>query len=330
MIFAAETLAALGVRLAGDLIVATNTDEESSGAGGVALVAPRPRADAGIVPEPTGFDVWVACRGSAYATVTVPGRPGHAEVAQPHWRDGGAVNAIEKATIVARRDPPAARGVARPLRPAPSAPVRPGRRRRRRSRRRVGGDVSRLVPMTVASLYVPRQADADGWGTDVEREVAEWIRLRRPPTPGWPSTRRRSSGTTPRDADGDPARRSRSSADRHGGGRESGRPRSSAGLDSWYDGATFTLLAGTPSVGFGPAGFDPGGRSVAHTVDEYVPVDDLVACAQALAVVALRFCGGSRVIVPELPPEIADLKARVRRFVEEEVFPVEARIAERG
>jgi len=36
------------------------------------------------------------------------------------------------------------------------------------------------------------------------------------------------------------------------------------------------------------------------------------------------------VIVPELPAEIAELKARVGRFVEEEVYPVEASIAARG
>jgi acyl-CoA dehydrogenase len=35
-------------------------------------------------------------------------------------------------------------------------------------------------------------------------------------------------------------------------------------------------------------------------------------------------------IVPELPPDIADLKARVGRFVEQEVYPLEERIAERG
>ncbi|HXZ57119.1 MAG TPA: acyl-CoA dehydrogenase family protein [Gaiellaceae bacterium] len=35
-------------------------------------------------------------------------------------------------------------------------------------------------------------------------------------------------------------------------------------------------------------------------------------------------------IVPELPPEIRDLKERVARFVEEEVYPVEERVAERG
>lgn len=35
-------------------------------------------------------------------------------------------------------------------------------------------------------------------------------------------------------------------------------------------------------------------------------------------------------IVPDLSPEIADLKERVRRFVEEEVYPLERRIAETG
>jgi len=56
-------------------------------------------------------------------------------------------------------------------------------------------------------------------------------------------------------------------------------------LSFTFDGATFTL-AGTPSIAFGP-----GHLARAHTVDEYVLVDDLVATAQALAVLALRFCG---------------------------------------
>ena len=65
-----------------------------------------------------------------------------------------------------------------------------------------------------------------------------------------------------------------------------GEPSRLSGLDSWYDGATYTLSAGTPSVAFGP-------RSIAwgHTIDEYVPVDDLVRCAQAIALAAVRFCG---------------------------------------
>jgi acetylornithine deacetylase len=65
-----------------------------------------------------------------------------------------------------------------------------------------------------------------------------------------------------------------------------GRPAPLGGLDSWFDGATFTRFAGTPSIGYGP-------RSLAwgHTIDEYVPVDDLVTCAQALALAAVDFCG---------------------------------------
>ncbi|HWD70024.1 MAG TPA: M20/M25/M40 family metallo-hydrolase, partial [Solirubrobacteraceae bacterium] len=100
MVMAAEVLAELGIPLRGDLLVATNTDEESSGAGGSALVQHGIRADAGIVTEPTNLDTWVACRGSEYGVITVPGRPGHAEVHQPEWRRGGAVNAIEKAVVV--------------------------------------------------------------------------------------------------------------------------------------------------------------------------------------------------------------------------------------
>ena len=60
MVFAVETLSSLGISLDGDLLVATNTDEESSGAGGTALVEHGLRADAGVVTEPTGFQTWIA------------------------------------------------------------------------------------------------------------------------------------------------------------------------------------------------------------------------------------------------------------------------------
>jgi acetylornithine deacetylase len=65
-----------------------------------------------------------------------------------------------------------------------------------------------------------------------------------------------------------------------------GRPGGVSGLDSWYDGATFTAWADTPSFGFGPRDISAG-----HTIDEYVPVEDLVPCAQALALMAMRWCG---------------------------------------
>src|SRR5262249_48678865 len=76
-----------------------------------------------------------------------------------------------------------------------------------------------------------------------------------------------------------------------GAGADVGRAGRLWGLDSWYDGATLTYFADTPSIAYGPAGFSRDGAKIAHTIDEHVPVDDLVSTAQALAVAAMRFCG---------------------------------------
>lgn len=242
------------------------------------------RADAGIVTEPTNFDVWVACRGSSYAEIEVPGRPGHAEVAQPDWREGGAVNAIEKAALVVE----AIQGLRRHW--------------------RENGDLSHpylsppdVVPTIIAAgewvvtypascritcgaLYLPAQGDDGGWGSKVEREVSEWILeaaakddwlAENPPRFSW------SNGVMAMQIPEEEPIVSLVGEARADVGRQG----SLAGLDSWYDGATYTVYADTPSVAFGPGGFE-----TAHSIDEHVPVGDLVGCAQALAVAAIRFC----------------------------------------
>ena len=286
MVLAAETLAALDIRLAGDLLVNTITDEESSGAGGIASVAHGVRADAGIVPEPTGFEVWIACRGSVYPTITVEGRPGHAELLQPHWRDGGAVNAIEKAPIVLeaitrlREEWRTRSDLQHPYLSPPD--IVPTIMR--------AGEWSVTYPascvITAAVLFPPAFADADGFGSLVRAEVQEWIGracaadpwlAEHPPSFEW------AADIPPMEIPpGDPIVETVL-----GAGAAVGEPSRLAGLDSWYDGATYTS-AGTPSVAFGP-------RSItgAHTIDESVPVDDLVRCAQAIALSALRFCGAA-------------------------------------
>jgi acetylornithine deacetylase len=290
MVLAAETLAELRIELAGDLIVATNTDEESSGAGGTALAERGLRADAAIVTEPTDFDVWVACRGGQYCRVSVPGRPGHAEVRQPDWRAGGAVNAIEKASVVID----AIRSLRAHWESDPELDHPHLSRPTILPTVVAGGEWPVTYPascdLTVAVMYLPAQGDEDGWGEDVKALVEEWLTretavddwlAENPPTVTW-----LPNGVMPleipesepivgvvRDAAADV-----------------GRPGGIGGLDSWYDGATLTHLAGIPAVGFGPPGFDPEGVSIAHTIDEYVPVDGLVACGQALAVAAMRFC----------------------------------------
>jgi acetylornithine deacetylase len=289
MVFAAEVLAHLDVRLGGDLLVATNTDEESSGAGGSAVIERGIRADAGIVTEPTGFDVWVACRGSEYGVLRVPGRPGHAEVRQPHWREGGAVNAIEKATVAidamrSLRD----RWAKTPEYDHPylSRPsILPTMAK--------AGEWQVSYPsscdLTFALLYLPAQADEQGWGSKVRQEAEEWIR-RETAQDDWLDTHPVEFDWWPNPvmpleiAESEPIVELVLAAS-----ADVGRHGKLAGLDSWYDGASFTTLAGVPSIAYGPSGFEAGGTSVAHTIDEYVPVDDLVTCAQGLAVAAMRF-----------------------------------------
>jgi acetylornithine deacetylase len=287
MVFAAEALARLGTRLAGDVIVCTVTDEESTGVGALAAVAHGVRADAGIVTEPSGFDVWVACRGSLIPTITVQGRPGHAGMPQRHWREGGAVNAIDKADTV--------RDALRRLEEHWHG--RPDQRHAHLSPGDIvvclvaGGDWPVTVPascsLTYHVAYLPAFADADGWGSLVEREILDWIEraaasdawlAENPPTVVWAPEVPSSEVSTD-----EPIVETLLVAS-----ADVGRPGRIGGLDNWHDGATFTRFGGTPCVCFGP-----GDIALAHAIDEHVAVADVVACSQALAVAALRSCGES-------------------------------------
>ncbi|MBW3633531.1 MAG: ArgE/DapE family deacylase [Chloroflexi bacterium] len=285
MVFAAEVLASLGMRLAGDLIICTVTDEESTGCGALAAVAHGVRADAGIVPESTDFEVKIACRGSLMPTITVPGRSGHAGCPQPHWREGGAVNAIDKASLISdamRRLETdwRQRGIDHHpyLSPGDIVPTMIA-----------GGEWMVSYPASCRLdyhiAYLPGQAAPDGWGGRVRNEVEEWVMrasqadpwlMENPPTIEW-APEVPAAAVAPDEPIVSITMAASTAA---------GRPGRVWGTDGWFDGATFTL-SGTPTIGFGPGN----GSVLAHVVDEYIPVDDLITAAQALAIAAVRFCG---------------------------------------
>jgi acetylornithine deacetylase len=284
MVVAAEALAATGA-LAGDVIVCTNTDEESSGVGGLACARHGVSADFAIVPEPSGLEVWPACRGSVYCEIEIAGRSGHTEQEHPHWRDGGAVNAIEKARhllagVERLRAEWRSRVSARhPLLDPPDVLAS-----------RLVADSGWLVTIpnraeiTIAALILPSQTDADGWTRGVQEEVESYLRTwcdadpwlaANPPSFRWHTPT--NPWETPQDAEGVQALLGANAA--------LGLPLTLGGLGSWYDGATFALETGTPAVMYGPRSID-----WAHTVGEHVMVDDLVACAQGIAVAGWRLC----------------------------------------
>ena len=138
--------------------------------------------------------------------------------------------------------------------------------------------------LTLAVLILPAQADADGWTRGVREEVEGFLRTwcaadpwlaAHPPRFTWHTEVNPSE--TPVDA---------ASVQALLGANEAlGLPTALGGLGSWYDGATYALEAGTPALMYGPSSIDR-----AHTVGEWVPIADLVACAQGLALAAWRLC----------------------------------------
>lgn len=282
MVFAAETLARLGIRLTGDLVVNTVSEEESTGAGGLAM-ARTLRADAAIVPEPSGLDVWVTCRGSLLPTVTVEGRAGHAGIPQRPPEEGGAVNAIEKMSLVldaiARLREHWAAGPPHPyLSPGDCVPTVVA-----------GGEWIVSYPASCRLdchiEYLPQQADERGWGSRVEREFVDWI-LEATSSDPWlavhpPRIEWLVGGVPPAEVPTDDPIVTTALAAARAVGRDS----RLGGLDNWHDGATLTVEAGIPAICLGP-----GDVRLAHTAAESVPIADLVACAQSIAVTAMRYC----------------------------------------
>jgi len=282
MVLAAETLAELGVTLAGDLLVNTVTEEESTGAGG--LIAARTlKADAAIVPEPSSLEISVACRGSLLAAITVEGRAGHAGTPPQHPDSGGSVSAIEKAAYLLdalRRlreewtlRPrhlylPAADCVVTGISGGEWIVSYPARCRLDCHIEYLpsanGGDPAPAVRREFQD-WITRAANADNW-LRAHPPLVEWTYGAVPPA---------------EISAEEPVVRTIVGVE-----RALGRAGRIGGFDNWHDGASLIREGGIPTVCFGPRAL-----SVAHTIDECVPIADLVGCAQAIAVSAMRFCG---------------------------------------
>jgi acetylornithine deacetylase len=284
LVVALEALHRQGVRLAGDVVFCTNTDEESSGAGGFRCVQHGVRADAGIAAEATAFDAWVSCRGTVTPTITVAGRAGHAEMPQPDWRQGGAVNAIEKLVLVlngmsALREEWRARPdhVHPYLAPGDIVPTIVS-----------GGTWMVTIPascsVTADCTYLPQHVDAEGTGSAVEAEIVSRLTAAVADDPWFaqhPLEFAWSEDVVPAEI---PAEHPLVAA-ALGAAAALGHQGKPSGLNSWHDAATYTR-GGTPTFSFGPPGIE-----TAHAVDERVPVAGLVDFSAAIALTLLRWCG---------------------------------------
>jgi acetylornithine deacetylase len=286
-LFALRALRETETVLAGDVIVEIVTDEETCAMGTIAAIGRGYRADAGLVPEPTGLDLWIATRGLLHGSLSVTGRSAHAEMNQPSWQEGGGVNAISRALpLLSALEALSADWAGRPDKRHPllgTPLVQPTIIR--------GGAFISNVPerceIELNATYLPANADEEGYGSvpraEIERAVAgaaaqdDWLRAH-PPAWSWftdyppceidPTTPiidvvREASAPVGIDA----------------------RPR---GIDTTYDGALLSLFAETPSPAFGPGTLDR-----AHAPDEWIGVDELVLGARLYARVIAAWCGAA-------------------------------------
>jgi len=283
-LFALECLHREGISLKGDIVFCTNTDEESSGAGALALIEKGVSGDAGMCAEPTGFDAWIACRGYLIFSVTLRGRAGHAEMRMPHWREGGAVNAIDRLEVVLgafrrlREDWRTRPDHQHPLlSPGDLVPAQVA-----------GGEWPVTYParvsLTCDAQYLPVHVGAGGYGQPVRDEIMTCLNAAAASDP-WLAEHPLEFDFLAEAVPAEIPRDHPLVVTALQATADVGRVGKIGALDSWHDPASF-VRAGTPMFSFGP-----GGAETAHAVDERVPVADLLDHCAATALAAMRFCG---------------------------------------
>lgn len=277
-VHAVEVLERAGVRLAGELAIASVAGEEDGGSGTLALLEHGVTADACVIPEPTDLAVVPAVAGALSWRITIRGRSAHGCL-----REEG-VSAIElfapvHGAVLALEERRNRRG-ADPLFAWLERPyaICGGRI--------AGGD----WPSSEADwlTWEGRYGVAPGEELEVARRELEeavaaaaaehpWL-ADHPPEVTWWGGQFLPART---DLD-DPVVTTTAAA----AARATGRPAEIRGMPYGCDMGLTVGVGGIPTVVFGP-----GDIRDAHAPDESVAVDDLVHAAGALALTAVGICG---------------------------------------
>jgi acetylornithine deacetylase len=282
---ALEILRTAGIQLRGDVLLASVVDEEAGGMGTLAVVDRGYRTDGAIIPEPTDLNVAPLCRGILWGRLTIPGRASHIEMPQPHWRDGGAVDAIALGrTFLDAIDDLNTRWAANPAKRHPLLPLPCQVCVSMLDAGEFPTAYAGQMRITFDAQYLPAEKDERKLGGRVKAELeaffAEiaqqnaWLR-ENPPTIEWLVDA--DCGETPAD---------------HPLPQLLHRAAQTAGAESKMEGMSshtdmgLLVNAGIPTVNFGP-----GAPSVAHQSDEHVREEDLHQATVAFALIIAAWCG---------------------------------------
>ena len=286
MIMALRVLREEGVELKGDVIIESVIEEEGPGNGTLACQARGYRADAGIVAEPTDLEIHVAATGFVGAMIVIEGKPAHVAMAF----DG--VNAIEKSMTIVKaiqefRDW-RLKSSSHPLyqryrEVAGSSPVLSMERIDSKNM----SEVPSKVMLLTASIVMPGETPQA-----VSQQMEEWIRRAAAEDPWLKDNPPQIScilvGARSHSVEicvDHPLISTLSDALRRV------RPEEPiiAGFPAPADWQHLNIIEPrTPTVGFGP-----GKVKQAHTVDEFVLLDDVIDCTKVLALTIVQWCGVS-------------------------------------
>jgi len=265
MIGAVRRIVESGGLAQGRVIVAAVVDEEHASIGAEALVT-KWRADAGVVTEPTGLDVAVAHKGFQWIALETHGRAAHGS--RP--RDGRDA-ILRMGRVLSRLEL-----LDRRLQQGPSHPLL-GSASLHASLIEGGHELS-SYPARAALQYERRTLP--GEPSDIARVEAEaFLAELRREDPEFEAEARLVFGRDAYEIDPD----SQLPALLTDAARAAGCAASIAGMTFWTD-AAILGAAGIPSVLFGPGG------AGLHSIEEYVIVDDVCRCRDALANLARSWC----------------------------------------
>jgi acetylornithine deacetylase len=280
MIDAARVIAAEGLR-AGRLIVAAVVDEEYASVGADALVA-RWRADAAVVTEPTDLRIAVGHKGFAWFEIESRGRAAHGsrplDGRDAIMRMGRVLHALEQLDQRLQSLPP------HPLMGTASLHASiieggrewssyPDRCTLKLERRTITGETDARVTSELEHLLAQLRA------ADPEFDAALAPIFSRPSyeltaTHPLPVALQQVLRTLPGALSGQRS------------GSQAVEANALIGMSFWTDAAVLGA-AGIPSVLFGPGG------AGLHSTEEYVEVQDVLRCRDALAALARTWCTGA-------------------------------------
>ena len=265
MLGAVAAVAGAGGPAAGRLVVAAVVDEEHSSIGAEALVRDW-KADAAVVTEPTDLSVATGHKGFAWVTVETRGRAAHGS--RPQEGRDAIVRMGRVLSRLEALDHELQAGPAHPLLGTPSLHA---------STIDGGGELS--VYPDRCTLALERRTlvgEPDGVALDEVRHIIEQLRLE---DPEFDATAESPLERPPYEVAADhPLPRALRSIL-----RTAGRSTRVTGMSFWTD-AAILARAGIPSILFGPSGHG------LHSAEEYVELESVLACRDALADLARVFC----------------------------------------